>query len=108
MEIKEIRIENLNLLLETYSRKQLASEMGYQDTNYLNQLCGGHGSFGSATARKIERCADLTKGWMDVRHTNDSPHEELAAIMKTLPPEEVEFLINFAKSRSKKAENKPA
>ena len=99
MEIKEIRIENLNLLLESNSRKNLAESMGYSDTNYINQICKGHGSFGSATARRIEAAIQLPKGWMDVRHKQENSKDALKEMISQLPDQEAEFIIDFIKSR---------
>lgn len=69
MNIKDIRVANINLLAEKLGRSALASEIGYKDTVYVNQLCLGLGSFGSRTARKIEACLELPSGWMDVEQT---------------------------------------
>lgn len=68
MEVEEIRRTNINYWAEKLSRKSLAERCGYNDTVYINQLCTGHGSFGKATARKLERALDLSRGWFDVFH----------------------------------------
>jgi hypothetical protein len=72
MEIKQIRIQNLSFLADKLGRSVVAAKMGYEDTNYLNQLCRGHGSFGSRTARKIEVALKLDVGWMDIIHSPSS------------------------------------
>ena len=53
-----------------YGRIALAEKLGYQDANYINQLCGGFGAFGNRTARKIEKTLDLPHGWMDTLHSD--------------------------------------
>lgn len=74
MEIKEIRVHNLLLLAEKFGRNIVAERLGYSDTNYLNQLCSGHGSFGNATARKVEKAFGYSTGWMDNFHKSlDEP-----------------------------------
>lgn len=65
MDVTAIRVSNINVLAERYGRAQLAARLGYDDTNYLNQLCAGLGSFGNRTARKIEKQLELQHGAMD-------------------------------------------
>lgn len=72
MDISDIRRANILALAEKHSRSVLAKKLGYSDTIYINQLCGGHGSFGGRTARKIEKSLNLADGWMDQLHSNDS------------------------------------
>lgn len=67
---KQTRVNNLLLLSEKYGRATIAERLGYEDTNYVNQLCRGHGSFGDKTAEKIESAFGLEAGWMDVAHSN--------------------------------------
>lgn len=69
MDIKEIRVANLNFWADKLGRGILAEKLGYPDTNYLNQLCTGNGSFGNRTAKKIEKRLQLENGWMDRVHT---------------------------------------
>ena len=74
MEAAEIRMINFQYLCDTkYSRAYVAEKMGYPDTNYVNQLCGSFGSFGTPTARKAEKAFDLTPGWMDNLHPSLYP-----------------------------------
>lgn len=67
MNRKQIRVNNLLLLAEKHGRSLIAERLGYEDTNYINQLCRGHGSFGDKTASKIEHAFNLETGWMDVK-----------------------------------------
>lgn len=101
MDIKLIRISNIKHLAERHGRERLAEcdERKKWSTNYINQLCGGFGSFGASTARRIEKGLDLPFGWMDIPHpdityTNDynsATDEALKAQMLNLwdqlPPE---------------------
>ncbi|WP_346839804.1 S24 family peptidase [Microbulbifer sp. SAOS-129_SWC] len=73
MDIKDIRRANINLLADMYGRTDISEKLGYPDNNYINQLCSGHGSFGSRTARKIEEALQLPRGWMDYPQTNRAP-----------------------------------
>ncbi|MES2182354.1 MAG: hypothetical protein V4493_09680 [Pseudomonadota bacterium] len=68
MDIRLIRIANIQHLAEKYSRERIAECDEKWTTNYVNQLYGGFGSFGAATARKIEKGLHLTHGWMDLLH----------------------------------------
>lgn len=68
MTIEEIRRANINYWADKLGRNLLAKKCGYPDTVYINQLCGGHGSFGSRTARKIEKQLGLRVGEFDVLH----------------------------------------
>jgi hypothetical protein len=68
VDIEEIRRKNINHWADKLGRNILAEKIGYKDTVYINQLCAGHGSFGSRTARKIEKALELEKGWFDVLH----------------------------------------
>lgn len=89
MTVTEIRVANINYLAEKYSRNHLASKTDYSN-NYINQLCGGFGSFGGRTARKIEVSLGLVEGWMDVEHSNKV--NEAVKIYNTLPVEVVQEL----------------
>jgi SOS-response transcriptional repressor LexA len=71
MDIENIRRQNINFWADKLGRGILASKLGYSDTIYINQLCAGHGSFGSRTARKIEAALDLKHGWMDQIHESN-------------------------------------
>ena len=55
LSIKQIRQKNFSNICDNLGRGVVAEKMGYKDTVYINQLCGGHGSFGGRTARKIEK-----------------------------------------------------
>jgi|SRR5690554_1630930 len=68
MDIEKIRRQNINYWADKIGRPILASKAGYKDTIYINQLCGGHGSFGSRTARKLEAALQLPNGWFDRVH----------------------------------------
>jgi hypothetical protein len=72
VDIEEIRRKNINYWADKLGRNILAEKIGYKDTVYINQLCAGHGSFGSRTARKIEKALELDKGWFDVLHGEDA------------------------------------
>jgi len=79
MDANQIRRLNINHLAEKLGdRGELARRLGYEDTNYLNQLCKGHGSFGDRTARKIEQSLGLKRGWMDHFHYQDYSPKLLA------------------------------
>lgn len=87
MRIEDIRRTNINLLVDLYEdRTQLAEALGYKDTIYINQLCGGHGSFGSNTARKIEQQLSLADGWMDVTHDHQVSESDSPAYGLEQPP----------------------
>lgn len=82
MDIKLIRIANINFLANKHGRERLAEcdERGKWTTNYINQLCGGFGSFGTGTARRIEKGLGLSFGWMDM------PHSDITYGDGTTPP----------------------
>lgn len=65
MTVDEIRRANINYWADKLGRSILAQKVGYPDTIYINQLCGGHGSFGKRTARKIEKALNLEEGEFD-------------------------------------------
>jgi SOS-response transcriptional repressor LexA len=69
MNANEIRRLNINYWADKLGRDVLAKKAGYADTVYINQLCGGHGSFGPRTARKLEAALGLDNGWFDRLHT---------------------------------------
>lgn len=75
MDIKQIRVGNLNGLLKCFdgSREDFAIKCGYSDVNYLNQLLTGKGSFGSRTAKKISLAFGKDGGWLDRSHENTEP-----------------------------------
>lgn len=75
MTSEEIRRFNVNYWADKKGRGTLAKMMGYADTAYLNQLCGGHGSFGGRTARKLEKVLGLSEGDFDVIHEHQRDPE---------------------------------
>ena len=79
MDANTCRRINIRYLADhRYSRTRLAEDLGYSGTNYINQLCGGFGSFGSNAARKIEKHLNLPKGWMDQPHPDLYDIQELS------------------------------
>lgn len=76
MDIKQIRTANINHLADKHGRERIAEcdERKKWTTNYVNQLCGGFGSFGASTARRIEKGLNLDYGWMDLMHS-EIPYE---------------------------------
>ena len=86
MDISEKRQINMKFLADTNStRAELAEKLGYQDTNYVNQLVRGFCSLGNRTARKIEVKLGLPHGWMDEIHPElyETGEAELVATMLT-------------------------
>ena len=75
MDIKEIRIANLNRLLREFdgSREEFAKLCGYDGVNYFNQLLSGHGSFGNRTAKKISHALNRDGGFLDRTQSNVEP-----------------------------------
>ena len=65
MTVTQTRFKNMTLLSDGISRDVLARKLGYHNTNYVNQLLSGHGSFGSNTARKCEKAFNLAEGSLD-------------------------------------------
>jgi len=82
MTVNEIRRNNINTWADKLGRNLLAQKLGYPDTNYINQLCSGSGSFGSRTARRVETALSLPIGWMDIAHDLDNI-ESLSPAPKT-------------------------
>lgn len=67
MDSKEIRHQNLLLLLERYrTQKEFAEALGVS-TQRIGHLINGK-PLGDATARQIEQLHDLPPGWLDVPH----------------------------------------
>lgn len=77
MDVETTRRLNINYLANKHGRGALAELLGYDGTNYLNQLCGFFGSFGSRVARKIEIKLGLPRGWMDNTHPDLYDPDEL-------------------------------
>ena len=102
MDVVEKRRLNIVYLADKkYGRAMLAEMLGYQDTNYLNQLCKGFGSFGGRTARKIEVKLGLTHGWMDDIHpeTMDSADKKIQrdvvdSMLQTITTNEARELLD--------------
>lgn len=69
MHIREVRRLNLLYLADVeMTRGELAARMGYDNTNYLNQLVKEHANIGDATAAKVEEAAKKPASWMDTPH----------------------------------------
>lgn len=84
MTIEEIRRQNILYWAEKLGRNALAEKIGYRDTIYLNALCGGHGSFGKNTARKIEKALGLSTGWFDQDHHPDINQNKIDQIVERI------------------------
>lgn len=82
MDIKQIRTANINHLAVKHGRERIAEcdERKKWTTNYVNQLCGGFGSFGASTARRIEKGLYLDYGWMDLMHS-EIPYESGSTLL---------------------------
>ncbi|MBN49957.1 MAG: hypothetical protein CMN85_10480 [Spongiibacteraceae bacterium] len=98
MDVIEKRKRNFCALCDKHSRGTIAQKMGYSDTNYVNQLYKGHGSFGGKTARKVESALNLPLGWMDELHA-DAPdesdehrarRESLRRLLELVPEENID------------------
>lgn len=109
MDIKLIRIANIKYLADKHGRERLAEcdERKKWTTNYINQLCGGFGSFGASTARRIEKGLNLSFGWMDVLHsdisysnnsnliTDEASKAQMLNLWEKLTPEERARLLKI-------------
>ena len=122
MTVLEIRRANINYLANKWTRKELAKRLGYNDTVYVNQLCGGHGSFGNRVARKIEEKLGLGHGWMDKPYTSwetyqlsqlrrsagvdkkisDEEVKEMEAVYRKLSAEDAAFVLTITKHLAEK------
>lgn len=102
METKEIRKKNINDLCNHYGRDIVAKKMGYPDTVYINQLCGGHVDCGAKTARKMEAALNLQKGFLDIPHEESNPKlsqyiDIIKEIIARSSPDECEKIVDFAR-----------
>lgn len=68
MEMKEIRVKNLNYLIKKYGRKAVAEASGYAEGSFFGQLVVGIGSFGPKVAKKFEAAYGLPDFWMSTPH----------------------------------------
>lgn len=55
----------MGVLANHRGRDQLAQDLGYQDTNYLNQVVRGHTPLGNGNAKKWAERLGLPPGWFD-------------------------------------------
>jgi len=88
MEIKDIRVQNLQALRAKYGKPRIIACDPEWTPNYVNQLLRGIGSFGNAAARKIEEGLKLPKGWLSQHHEpTDEQKAELLMIWETMAPD---------------------
>jgi hypothetical protein len=85
MDTKQIRLANINHLANKHGRDRIAEcdTRKKWTANYINQLCGGFGSFGAVTARRIEKGLNLSHGWMDLLHPEVSYQGDLKPLGDT-------------------------
>jgi len=108
MDIKQIRTANINYLADKHGRERIVEcdERNKWTINYVNQLCGGFGSFGMSTARRIERGLGLDYGWVDLMHpsinyessallTDDASKAQLSNLWDRMTPDERAQLIKI-------------
>jgi len=99
--IKEVRIENLNILVESHGSVQaLADAIGKSQAVVSHMRSGKY--FGDKSARDIERALSLPIGHLDNDHTSfEQPIDSLLNQIKVLfesnqiNTEEVQLLTNF-------------
>jgi hypothetical protein len=101
--IQEVRRLNLVYLADVeMTRGELASRMGYDTTNYLNQLAKGHANIGDATAAKIEEAARKPPAWLDTPHPSQWGRDSLEVLgyvedlIEHLSPADLAQLIDRA------------
>jgi SOS-response transcriptional repressor LexA len=76
MDAKEIRLENLRILVdEVGGQRRLALRAGVNPA-YLSQIMSERTArtMGDDVARRLERGTDKPRGWMDVRHGAAAPY----------------------------------
>ena len=69
MDLDRIKQLNLQLLFATRGgRSEVARLLGYQDTNYINQMATGHSPIGTRTEAKLRKTFRLSPTWMVTAH----------------------------------------
>lgn len=103
MNIDDIRLFNLQLLLDEYVTAARLEEATNVNANYISQLLnraplpsGRPRNIGRVTREKLEQGTGKPDGWMDEDHR---PKDSA-----TLTPEENKLLINFRKASRRKQE----
>lgn len=103
MKLKEVRLLNFLYLADrVHGRQKLATLMGYDDTNYMNQIAGGYSNIGDPTADKIERAAGKPSGWMDTPHPSLWGRDSMEALkfaeemLKNLASADIAQLIDLS------------
>lgn len=100
MEVKDVRINNARYLAEKYGRAKLAAMLGYEDCNLLNQLVGGHGSFGRRVAARFEKRLELGERWMETPHPGlwgkaaGDTHLFIDSVCEGLSPADAEYFVS--------------
>lgn len=88
MDLSERRRWWVAYLAEQRGRDALAQELGYQDTNYLNQVISGHATLGNGNAKKWQERLALRPDWFDrlvPGEDSDGPsNDELAELQEML------------------------
>ena len=76
MDIKKIRLVNLNKLIKKHSSQRNLSDLIDVDSSYLSQIKNPSNpkNIGEKMARKIELALNLTNGWMDQPEDKESIH----------------------------------
>ncbi len=85
MENKEIRRENLRLLIEQYGTAAALADKTEIDVTYLRNIKNGERDMGVETARKLEEKTGKSPGWMDVLHYEDAAELMLADYRRASP-----------------------
>lgn len=99
MDVKDVRVLNARYLADKYGRDKLAEMLGKEDTNHLNQLVGGHGSFGRKVAAQFEEALNLGSLWMETPHPGlwgESEAEKqkyIDSICEGLSPADVPYFL---------------
>jgi hypothetical protein len=103
VKLKEVRLLNFLYLADSvYGRQQLATLMGYDDTNYMNQIAGGYSNIGDPTAEKIEKATGKPSGWMDTPHPSLWGRDSLEALkfaedlLKNLTSADIAQLVDLS------------
>jgi len=85
MDIKDIRRDNLRILIEEFGSAKKLSDATDTNPNYISQVLNMHTTpegkkrgMGSILARRLEEKANKELGWMDTSHMDISESEEEA------------------------------
>jgi len=105
MDIKQIRQDNLKILIKEFKTAVLLAEATDTNPKYISQVLNMHKTpggkkrgMGDDLARRMEKKANKPYGWMDIQHDREKSNDETDLTIKTALIDAVTYINDHLES----------